>query len=153
MLDSNQTAPEFTLPGISNEPRSLTGILEEGPAVFVFFKVSCPVCQFALPFLDRIRAGGGLQVIGVSQDDAASTTGFLEEYKLGMEALLDDTDRYEVSNAFAITHVPSLFLVEQDRRISLTVDGFSKSDYETLGARAGAAPFLSGEYVPEWKAG
>lgn len=153
MLEANQPAPEFTLADTTGQSRSLEQILADGPAVFAFFKISCPVCQFALPFLNRIREGGKLQVIGISQDDARYTTQFLSEYTPGMPALLDDERRYEVSNAFGITHVPSVFLVEPSGQISVALDGFSKSVFEQLGERAGATPFRDDEYVPEWKAG
>ena len=154
MLEANQAAPEFTLADAAGENRSLEQILTSGPVVFAFFKISCPVCQFALPFLNRLREGGKLQIIGISQDDAELTNRFLDEHTPGMPALLDDGGQYEVSNAFGITHVPSMFLVEPGGQISWALDGFSKAEFEKLGERAGAAPFRADDdYVPEWKAG
>ncbi len=58
-----------------------------------------------------------------------------------------------MSNAFGITNVPSLFLVEPDGVISLASQGFVKRDLEALGKRAGVEVFRQGEKVPEWKAG
>jgi len=49
--------------------------------------------------------------------------------------------------------VPSLFLVEQDGKISKAFQGFSKRDIEALGERAGSPIFRPEDNVPEWKAG
>jgi hypothetical protein len=71
-----------------------------------------------------------------------------------MPMLLDrEEEGYPVSNAFGITHVPSLFLIEPDGTISLASEGFVKSDLESIGERAGVTPFRQDEKVPAWKAG
>jgi peroxiredoxin len=156
-LEAGQRAPDFELPALTGQPRSLKTILENGPAVLAFFKVSCPVCQFTFPFLERLHQGAGpgkLQFIAISQDDARATRDYNREYGVTFTTLLDEAGKgYVVSNAFGITAVPSLFLVEPDGNISLASAGFSKQDIETLAARAGVTPFRPGEYVPEWQAG
>ena len=157
MLKQDQQAPEFTLSSWRGEQQSLAEILAAGPAVVSFFKVSCPVCQYTFPFLERLHqaaAPGSLRVIGISQDSAADTAGFLREYGVSFPVLLDEQDAgYEVSNSFGITVVPSTFLVEPDGRISWTLDGFARKDIEQLGKRVGASPFRPDEYVAELKAG
>lgn len=118
-----------------------------------FYKVSCPVCQLAFPFLDRMKTGG-LRLIAISQDEAPLTQAFIERFGVHLPTLLDrEQSGYPVSNAFAITHVPSLFLVEPDGRISMAVDGFSKADLEAIGTRAGIAPFRPTDNVPAMKPG
>ncbi len=147
-------APEFELDGLSGGRRSLQQILSGGPALVAFFKVSCPVCQLIFPYLERLSAGSGLQVIGISQDDAADTQAFMRRFGLTLPMLLDRSeDGYRASNAYGISSVPSLFLVEQDGRISKEVAGFSKPDLEALGVRTGVVTFRSADQVPEWKAG
>jgi peroxiredoxin len=158
MLTTGVKAPAFTLDDLAGGQRSLKAILEHGPVLLALYKISCPVCQLALPYLDRIAAGGAksgsLQVIGISQDDERATRRFLKSYGITMQTLLDrEEDEYPVSNAFGISHVPSLFLVETDGTISLTVGGFCKRDLEALGARAGVEPFRAEDDVPQWKAG
>ncbi|HLH40606.1 MAG TPA: TlpA disulfide reductase family protein [Bryobacteraceae bacterium] len=152
MIAAGSVAPEFTLDRMGGGRQSLKEILKRGPVLLAFYKISCPVCQLTLPFLDRIAAGS-LPVIAISQDDENGTAKFQERFKVALPTLLDrERDHYPASNAFGISHVPSLFLIEKDGRVSLAVDGFSKRDLEALGARAGVAPFR-GENVPEWKAG
>ncbi|HKV53002.1 MAG TPA: redoxin domain-containing protein [Candidatus Binataceae bacterium] len=153
MLEAGSLAPPFELEEMGGGKRSLAEILNRGAALIAFYKISCPVCQLALPFLERI-AQGSLQVIAISQDEENGTAKFQQKYGLTMPTLLDrERDRYPASNAYGITHVPSLFLIESDSRVSLAVDGFLKRDLESLGVRAGIAPFGPGDSVPEWKPG
>jgi peroxiredoxin len=153
MLKAGIKAPAFKLDDAAGGTQSLTDILARGPALVALYKISCPVCQMTFPFLERISKGS-LQVIGISQDDEKATEKFRKSYAPEMPMLLDrDRQDYPASNAFGISHVPSLFLIEQDGTISKSWEGFVKSDMEALGQRAGVAPFKPDEKVPEWKAG
>lgn len=151
MLATGDKAPAFDLELQGGGRKSLNDLLARGPALIGFFKVSCPVCQFTFPFLERLHRAG-VNVAGISQDDAASTAEFNDEFGITFP-VLRDARGYPASNGFAISHVPSLFLVEQDGTISWAVEGFSKSELEKAASRLGASPFRPGEYVPEWKAG
>jgi len=88
----------------------------------------------------------------VSQDQLAATREFNREFGVTFPTLLDD-GAYAVSNAFGIDSVPSLFLIEPDGAISLSVSGFAKQDLEVLGQRLGVAAFRADESVPEYKPG
>jgi peroxiredoxin len=152
MLTTGSTAPPFTLKDLDGVPHSLTEILSAGPVLLAFYKISCPVCQLALPFLARI-ASGSLQIFAVSQDDPASTRRFQAKFGV-LPTLLDrEEEGYPVSNAFGIAYVPTLFLVEPGGVISQVTEGFVKSDLESIGARAGIPPIRQDENVPVWKAG
>jgi peroxiredoxin len=153
MLAAGAKAPSFKLDDLDAKAHSLKSLLDRGPVLLALYKISCPVCQLTMPYLERIAAGS-LPIIGISQDDERATRRFLKTYGIGMPTLLDrEEDGYRVSNAFAITHVPSLFLVETDGIISLATSGFNKRDLEIIGHRAGVDPFRAEENVPEWKAG
>jgi len=153
MLSSGSRAPQFTLQDVDGAPHSLADILGRGPVLLALYKISCPVCQLTLPFLDRMAAGQ-VQIVAISQDDASGTRRFQARFGVSVPTLLDrEEDGYPVSNAFGITHVPSLFLVEPDGIISLASEGFMKSELESIGARAGVPPFRQNETVPAWKAG
>lgn len=159
MLEAGMRAPEFQLKDLAGDSQSLARILARGPALLAFFKVSCPVCQFTLPFLERVYQAAGrgeapVQIVGVSQDKPAATRDFNQEFGITFPMLLDEAaEGYPASNAFGLHSVPSLFLVETDGRISMGEHGFSKQDLEALGQRMGAAPFRPGERVPEFKPG
>ena len=154
MILNGAPAPEFTLPDLDGRPISLAQLRQGRPALIVFFKVSCPVCQMTLPFLNRLMPSEKLNVITISQDDVALTQRFRARFGVTVPALLDDEDRsYPVSNDYRIANVPSLFLVEPDGMVSLAVNGFSKADLETIGARAGIEIFTADESVPAWRPG
>jgi peroxiredoxin len=152
-LEDGQTAPEFTLDVASGGQRSLEAILAQGPALFAFYKVTCPTCQLALPYLERLQ-GGSCQVFAVCQNDEEAVREFNEAFEVNLPTLIDRAGAgYPVSNAFGITHVPSLFLVEQDRTIAWSWVGFHKAKYEELAARAGRVIFRPEDKVPESKSG
>ena len=125
--------------------------LKGGPVVLAFFKVSCPVCQLAFPFLDRIAKG--MRFCGVSQDDAEATAEFNEALAIqNIETLLDPPP-YDASRAFDISIVPSLFVIEPDGTVSKTIEGFSKTDFEDLGRRARVQVFAGSDQVPNYRPG
>jgi peroxiredoxin len=154
MLEAGVRAPSFELKNLNGEKRSLEDILGKGPALLAFYKVSCPVCQLAFPYLERLSASTSLQVIAVSQDDDSSTKGFNQRFGVTFPTLLDQSkENYPASNAYGISSVPSLFLVEKNGEVTKSFSGFSKRDLEAVGDRAGVKPFRPEDNVPEWKAG
>ena len=151
-------ATDFTLPDVSGNRRTLDELLQQGSVVVAFFKISCPTCQYTFPFLERLHkelGGASAKIVGVSQDVRRKTEGFNREYGVTFPVLLDSEDEdYPVSNAFGITHVPSLFLIEPDRRIALTSVGFAKADLEGLARRLGPVTlFHRDEKVEAFRAG
>lgn len=154
MPEAGEQAPSFRLKDLAGAAVSLEEILSKGPALLAFYKVSCPVCQLTFPFLERLAAGLSIQMIGISQDDLNATQGFNQRFGVTFPTLLDQSkEGYPASNAYGITNVPTLFLVEPDGRIGNVISGFSKRALEALGERVGVNPFRASENVPEWKAG
>jgi peroxiredoxin len=154
LVEAGARAPGFKLIGLDQPARTLDDILAGGPALLAFYKISCPVCQLTVPYLERLAANSAIQVIGISQDDGTATRGFMQRFGLTFPMLLDlSNEDYPASNAYGITSVPSLFLVEGDGTIARAFHGFSKRDFEEIGARAGVSPFGPDDHVPEWKAG
>jgi peroxiredoxin len=153
-VSSGAKAPQFRLTGLDGSTRTLEDILAGGPALLAFYKISCPVCQLTAPYLERLALNNAVQVIGISQDDAHATRGFTERFGVTFPTLLDlSSEDYPASNAYGITSVPSLFLLERDGTILRAFNGFSKRDFEEIGARAGITPFGPDDHVPEWRAG
>jgi peroxiredoxin len=154
-------APEFDLPALKGGRQSLRDLLAAGPVLLVFFKASCPTCQLTFPFLERLHQGriaGAPQVVAISQDDATATRNFNLRYGISLPMLLDPmgdggTARYPASNAYRITNVPTLFLIEPDGRISLSVVGFEKAEMEKLAARFGVTVFKATDRVPVFQPG
>lgn len=130
-------APEFSLKSLEQKQYSLRGLLERGPVVAAFFKVSCPVCQFTFPFLERLHqryGSGGATFLGISQDDARATKSFASEYSLTFPMVLDG-DGYPVSNVYGLTNVPTILLIDTDGKVKISSNGFDKKDLETIGSQ------------------
>jgi peroxiredoxin len=154
MLATADKAPAFELEDTQGRVNSLKDLLQDGPVLAAFFKVSCPVCQYTFPFLERLSKSTNIQVIGISQDKADAAEQFREEYGITFPTLIDPAKRgYAASNDFGITHVPSMFLIQPDGEISMSWSGWSRRDMEALGTIAGVQPFGPKEAVPDWKAG
>jgi len=156
-------APQFELKTTDGRSFSLNEELARGPVVLTFFKVSCPTCQYAFPYLERLYkayASKGVTLVGVSQNDAKDTAAFAKEFGITFPILLDDTQRYPVSNAYGLTNVPSVFWIAQDGEIEVSSVGWVKVDFEQISrkmAEQGKVPaaviFKPGEDVRDFRAG
>lgn len=154
MLGVGETAPDFHLNDVAGAEKSLRDFVSAKPALIAFFKISCPVCQFTAPYLERLSKSGNIEVVGISQDKLDATEEFREEYGVTFPTLLDESRQgYPASNRYGISTVPSLFLVQPSGEISLAGSGFARRDLEAVGKVAGVQPFLPGERVPEFKPG
>src|ERR1700744_1860892 len=117
-LEAGVQAPEIELQLLTGQKFSLKEARTKGPVVAVFYKVSCPVCQMALPFLDRIFKAygnsGKFTFVGISQDNAADTQAFSRKFGFTFPVLLDPVGKYPVSNAYGLTNVPTTFLISAE---------------------------------------
>lgn len=153
LLKQGARAPKFRLDLLDGGEASLADLAANGPVLLAFFKISCPVCQLTLPFLDRIH-GDRLRVYAISQNDAEDTREFNRYYRLSLPTLLDrEEEDFPVSNAFGISSVPTMFLIERDGTVSRVVEGWQKAEIETLGELAGVQAIGAADRVPQWKAG
>jgi peroxiredoxin len=158
-----EPAPPISLKDTSGRSVTLEQALKKGPVLAAFFKVNCPTCQFTFPFLERMYetyGNDGFSLLGVSQNDAADTREFAEEFGVKFPLLIDDEGTYTASNEYGITNVPSVFLISQDGTILEQSVGFAKRDLENMAKEAArvtkrpVAPlFRPGEVVPDHKPG
>jgi peroxiredoxin len=141
-LETGKIAPEIRLPLLGGGNFDLAAARQQGPVVLAFFKISCPVCQMALPFHERLYQayrGKNAQVIGISQDAAADTAAFAKQYGITFPIALDDTKRYPASNAYGLTNVPTLFLISPNGEIEISSVSWSRDELEEVSARLAAA--------------
>ena len=162
-LEAGAKAPPVKLPTVSGATFELAEALQRGPVALAFFKVSCPVCQLAFPYLERLyraNAGSKVQLTGVSQDPKRDTESFMKEYGITFPMALEETSKYAVSNAYGLTNVPTIFVITPDGTVESSSVGWYRQDIEALNQKmaqsAGKPPqpvFKPGEDVPEFKAG
>jgi peroxiredoxin len=162
-LVAGTQAPDFNLTSIDGKPFSLQDALAQGPVVAAFSKVSCPVCQYAFPFLDRIYKNyGGRKVtfVGISQNDKKDTSNFMKQFGVTFPVLLDDTKTFRVSNAYGLTTVPTIFWIAPDGEVQVSSVGWSRQDVEEIARRAAETNganvmplFRAEEQIAEFRAG
>jgi len=157
-------APDILLPLLNGGGNfSLAQARRQGPVLAAFFKVSCPVCQMAFPYIERIFQAykpANVSIVGISQDAAGDTERFARQHGVTFPLALDDTKKYPASNAYGLTNVPSIFLIMPDGGIRISSVGWSKADFEKLNAEvaiaSGATPkplFRGDEKIPDFKPG
>jgi peroxiredoxin len=157
-------APNFSLKSLDGKEFSLAGALQKGPVLLAFFKIGCPVCQFTAPFLERLYQrykSPNLTIVGISQNGPEKTIAFNKEYGVTFPVLLDEESKgYVASNAYGLTMVPTMFLVDTNASVLVSSMGFVKADLESITAhfaawnKIPAAPlFLPSEPVPAVRPG
>jgi peroxiredoxin len=162
-LPAGTKAPEMNLLALDGGKFSLQDALKQGPVLAAFYKVSCPVCQYTFPYLERLhKAYGGkkITIVGISQDHQRDTAAFVKEYGITFRNLLDDPNGYAISNAYGLTNVPTLFLIGQDGQIEITSVGWVKQEVEDVNRKLAAARqtplppiFQPGDDVRDFRAG
>ncbi len=162
-LAAGTKAPDFQLKSMDGKRFLLQEELGRRPVVLAFFKVSCPVCQCAFPFLERLHQAYGqarVTLVGVSQNDPQQTAAFSKEFGVTFPILLDEPDSYPVSNAYGLTNVPTVFWIGRDGEIEVSSVAWVKADFEAINrkmaeaaATAPAAVFKATEDVRDYRPG
>ncbi len=162
-LAKGKRAPEIDLATVDGDRFSLKDALVKGPVVLIFYKVSCPVCQFALPYLERIyqaAKGKNVRIVGISQNSKKDTAFFNKQYGITFPVAIDDPANYSVSNAYGLTNVPTIFYVNEEGAIEVSAVGWSRPDIEEMARKIGERnsvppiPFIKpGEDLPAFRAG
>jgi peroxiredoxin len=162
-LTAGTKAPHFELPTMDGRRFSLQDALARGPVLAVFFKISCPVCQYALPFYERIykaHGDGKVTIVGVSQNEKADTARFVETYGITFPVALDDTRKFPVSNAYGLTTVPSSFWIGEDGEIEIASVSWVRKEFEEIAQKAAAlngvtpqSVFQPTEQIADFRAG
>ena len=162
-LTVGKVAPDFKLNTVDGKSFSLKDALARGPVLLAFFKVSCPTCQYAFPFYQRLfrnYQNSHVMLLGVSQNNASETAAFAKDFGVTFPLVLDELITYPVSNAYGLTNVPTLFWINSEGTIELTSVGWSRPEFEQVnrrmaeaGAIAAAPMFRPGEDVRDYRAG
>jgi peroxiredoxin len=162
-LTAGTKAPDFELPAMDGSKFSLQDGLTRGPVLAVFFKISCPVCQYAMPFYQRgfkVYGQKGVSIVVISQNEKKDTAEFMKRYGLTTPTLLDDTKTFPVSNAYGLTNVPTAFWIAEDGTIEISSVGWSRQEFEEMirkaASAAGDSPksvFQPAEQIADFRAG
>jgi peroxiredoxin Q/BCP len=102
VLQIGDPAPDFTLPDQNGEAVTLSGLRGQRVVLYFYPKDDTPGCtKEACNFRDRWNAfsAAGLQVFGISKDEAGSHGKFIAKYTLPF-TLLSDAEPCPVASAY-----------------------------------------------------
>ena len=159
MLNINDIVPDFSLPRLTNGKDQLYS--NDGRLTFlVFYKFSCPTCQLSLPYINKIYEayGNDVRFIAIAQDNAEKTQQFINDYRLTLPILLDESP-YPVSRQYQLVSVPSIFVINSDHTIRYAGEGFVKQELlnlaDVIAEKTGKPQIelFGNESVPEFKPG
>jgi peroxiredoxin len=145
-------APDFELIDVNGQPHRLQEALKRGPVALVFYKASCPTCQFTFPFIQKIfsKTGSAAPTLwAISQDDKSETREFAAKHGLSFDMLIDEHP-YPVSASYQLQFVPGIFLIERDGRIAVSDYGFTKAGLNQI---AGVEFFTANDGLPARRPG
>jgi peroxiredoxin len=142
-LAEGDAAPDFIAPSSAGQPVSLAELTSTGPAVLIFFKITCPVCRMGMGPFGRLAATTAAPVVAVSQDPLAAARPWLRQ--AGFAGLaIDDSEGFPISLAYGIHTVPTLFLIGPGRMIERT---FFSWDRQSLTEMTERLAELTGEHL------
>jgi thioredoxin-dependent peroxiredoxin len=140
MLETEQRAPEFTLPDQEGRDISLTSLLKGGPVILFFYPADfTPGCTrevCSIRDLHREIGAAGLTVAGISPQSPDSHRRFREKYHLPFTLLADETK--EVIRMFGVSLLGVwvqrvTYLIDQNRVIKGRVKAhFSIAEHEAF---------------------
>ena len=152
-LSVGSKAPDFELNDVDGRSYRLSEALAHGPVALVFYKASCPTCQFTFPYIqkifDKVGLREGFTLWAVSEDDADETKDFIQQHGLTFHVLIDEYP-YPVSAAFGMEFVPGIFLIQPDGKITLSDFGFTKAGLNQI---AGFDFFTPNDGLPATRPG
>ncbi len=121
-LPVDTDAPHFELPSADGRPRSLGDLSAGGAVMLAFFRTGCPTCALAFPVYGEMerRYGAAVPLVAVSQDSLAEAVPWLRDKGFAGLALDDESDGYAVSDAYGVTTVPTLVLVDGGRVVAVS---------------------------------
>jgi hypothetical protein len=111
--------------------------LSSGPKTLFFYKVTCPTCQIAAPVAERLFGTFPDRFVAVVQDPPEKVASFADEYRTTFQSITD-APPYELSDAYRIEVVPTLFLVE-DGAVTDVVESWDRDGWNRLGSRLASA--------------
>jgi thioredoxin-dependent peroxiredoxin len=141
MLETEQLAPEFTLPDQDGRDLSLTSLLRRGPVIIYFypadFTPGCTREACSIRDLHREISGAGLSVAGISPQSPESHRRFREKYNLPFTLLSDETREvirmFGVNGLFGFWVQRVTYLIDQNRHIKGRVKAhFSIAEHEAF---------------------
>lgn len=128
---------DFWLPDLAGKPHHL--IEWRGKLVLLnFWATWCPPCRSEIPGFVRLQrryGDAGLQIVGVSVDNAEAVARFWQEMKINYPLLLADDSVYDLMAAYGNREagLPYSVIIRPDGQIATTrLGAYREKDLESL---------------------
>lgn len=126
MLKPGTTAPDFTLPDANGVSVTLDSLLARGPLILYFypadFTPGCTREACAIRDIHDDIVDTGLQVVGISPQDAGSHERFAERYELPFPLLCDEdktvTRAYDLDGPLGFGIRRGTYLINTDKTVA-----------------------------------
>lgn len=108
-----QTLPKLAVKFIGDAP-ALAG----KPLILEFWATWCPPCRESIPHLNQVYTtykAKGLEIVGVTKEDAATVTAFTKSIPINYHVALDPAAT--LAAHFGITGIPHAMLVDKTGKI------------------------------------
>jgi thiol-disulfide isomerase/thioredoxin len=130
-----------------------------GPTALFFYKVTCPVCQMAAPPANRFEQAYPGRIVGIGQDPEEKLAQFDRTFGLGFRSVTD-LPPYELSNAYGVRVVPTVFVVDETASVLDVVESWDRDGLNRVSKQLAAmvgADFVSisepGDGLPPFRPG
>jgi peroxiredoxin len=151
LLAPGDTAPTFVLDDIATGEQ-VTNPWTGGLSVVAFFKVSCPVCQMVAPKIQAL-ADSGARVTAIGEDPAPALAKYADRFGQRVPTVTEPPP-YRVSNAYGVTAVPTIFLVDGNGIVQHAIGSWDRDRWNALAVAAGASPISAdGDGLPSYRPG
>lgn len=155
-VGAGDLAPAFELPDLDGRPVRFEP-QAPGYKLLLFYKNSCPTCQFALPLYDRLAQNSpGAFCRAIAQDTPEEARALSRQLGLSLSQCVDERP-HPVSRAYGFLNVPTSFVVDPGGRVVVMSPAFVKADLLQAAALLSSVPaaelFAPLEQVPQLKPG
>jgi len=118
-------APDFTLPALTGDPITLSGLRGQ-VVVMEFWATWCGPCQYSSPSLEVISQrfrGRGVTVLLINKGERADAVRAWARGRFTTPILLDEHEH--VAALYGIEAIPQLFIIDQDGDIRYAESGYT----------------------------
>ena len=132
-------APGFTLEDVDGNVVNLDSLLTKGPVLMSFWALWCKMCIKELdalrPYADEFDSLN-ITLLAISQDKSRSVPKvkpFATSHKWTYQVVLDPENT--MRELYNVQAMPTFFIIDQNRKIVFTHQGYKPGDEETIIAK------------------
>jgi cytochrome c biogenesis protein CcmG/thiol:disulfide interchange protein DsbE len=113
-VEAGDVAPRWQAYSFDGNPVTFPSVLEENPAVVVFWATWCPYCKAFMPYLEAIEAdyrSRGVRVVTINakEDGSGNPQAYIEALDFPMIAIRNGN---AIARAYGVEFIPGVMIVD-----------------------------------------